>query len=147
MTDEQWAAYAKSGASVKYMVTAPADLATLIQWSASSDRRTVTDALADVYGLDLREDVSRIKAPVLALGTWRGIHDQVQALAKIDISREAFMQVFSAQFAKLPRLHFALAETARHFIMFDDPSWFFGELDSFLKDPDAAVRTRGFDRK
>ena len=147
LTDEQWAASAKSGASVKYMVTAPSDLATLIKWSASSDRRTVTDALADVYGLDLREDVARITAPVLALGTWRGIHDQVQASAEIDISREAFMHVFSAQFVKLPRLHFVLAETSRHFIMFDDPSWFFGELDSFLKDPDAAVRARGFDGK
>jgi N-formylmaleamate deformylase len=147
MTDEQWAAYARSGESVKYMVTAPSDLATLIKWSASSDRRSVTEALADVYGLDLREDIARITTPVLALSTWRGIHDQVQASAKIDISREAFMQVFSAQFAKLPRLHFALAATSRHFIMFDDPAWFFSELDSFLEDPDAAVRTRGFDDK
>ncbi len=117
--DEQWAAYGKSGASVKYMVTAPADLATLIQRSTSSDRRTVTDALADAYGLDLRDDVSRITTPVLALRTWQVVHDQ------------------------LPRLHFALAETSRHFIMFDDPTWFCGELDSFLTDPDAVVRTRG----
>jgi len=147
MTDEQWATYAKSGQSVKYMVTAPADLATLIQWSVASDRRSVTEALGDVYGLDLRDDVARITAPVLALSTWRGIHDEVQATAKIDISREAFMQVFSAQFAKLPRLHFALADTSRHFIMFDDPAWFFAELDAFVRNPDAAVTTRGFDGK
>jgi hypothetical protein len=29
--------------------------------------------------------------------------------------------------------------------MFDDPAWFFTELDAFLRDPDAAVRVRGFD--
>ena len=147
MTDEQWAEYARSGQSVKYMVTADADLKTLIQWSLASDRRTVTDVLADIFGLDLREDVAQIRAPVLALGTWRGVHDQVMDQAKFDITRQMVAFSFASQFAKLPRLHFALSENARHFIMFDDPTWFFAELDAFLRDPDAAVRVRGFDSK
>jgi len=147
MTQQQWDEYAKSGASVKYMVTSPADLATITQWSVASDRRTLTDALADVYGLDLRDDVARIRAPVLVLGTWKGVHDEVLASSKVDITRPAFLQSFANQFAKLPALHFALSDTARHFIMFDDPSWFFEQLDSFLRDPDAAVKMRGFDGK
>lgn len=73
MSDQQWADYAKSGASVKYMVTGPADLETITQWGMASDRRTVTEALADAYGLDLREDVARIRVPVLVLGTWKGV--------------------------------------------------------------------------
>jgi N-formylmaleamate deformylase len=147
MTDTQWADYAKSGASVKYMVTSPADLATITQWSVASDRRTVTDALADVYGLDLRDDVARIGTPVLALGTWKGVHDEVLAAAKVEITRPAFVDSFAGQYAKVTRLHFALAETARHFIMFDDPAWFFDQLDGFLKDPDASVKVRGLDGK
>jgi N-formylmaleamate deformylase len=143
LTDAQWADYAKSGQSVNYMVTSPADLATITQWSMASDRRTVTDALTAVYSLDLRADVARIRTPVLALGIWKGVHDQVLAAAKVDISREAFMESFAGQYAKLPRLHFVLAETARHFIMFDDSAWFFRQLDVFLADPDLAVRERG----
>jgi len=145
ISDAQWAESAKSGASVKYMVTSPADLTTIIGWSVASDRHAVTNALADVYGTDLRQDVARIQTPVLALSTWKGVHDEVVAAAKVDISREAFMGVFTAQFAKLPRLHFVLSDAARHFIMFDDPAWFFRQLDAFLADPDAAVRVRGFD--
>ena len=145
MTDQQWADYAKAGTAVKYMVTSPADLATITQWSVASDRRTVTDALAEVYGLDLRDDVARIRTPVLALGTWKGVHDEVLAAAKIEITRPAFIDSFAGQYAKLPRLHFALAETARHFIMFDAPVWFFEQLDIFLRDPDAAVNVRGLD--
>jgi pimeloyl-ACP methyl ester carboxylesterase len=145
MTDDQWTAYAKSGASVKYMVTGPADLATITGWSVASDRRAVTDALADVYGLDLRDDVARIKAPVLALATWKGVHDQVLEAAKVEITRPAFVQSFAEQYAKVPRLHFVLSDTSRHFIMFDDPEWFFRQLDAFLADPDAAVHTRGLD--
>jgi pimeloyl-ACP methyl ester carboxylesterase len=147
MTAEQWEQYARPGQSVKYMVTGDANLKTLIQWSLASDRHTVTDVLADIYGLDLRDDVSKIQAPVLALGTWRGVHDQVMDSAKFDITQAMVNQSFADQFAKLPRLHFALSENARHFIMFDDPRWFFAELDAFLRDPDAAVRVRGFDSK
>jgi pimeloyl-ACP methyl ester carboxylesterase len=147
MTQQQWDEYAKSGAAVKYMVTSPADLATITQWSVASDRRAVTDALADVYGLDLRDDVARIRAPVLVLGTWKGVRDEVLAAAKVDITRPAFLQSFADQFAKLPALHFTLSDTARHFIMFDDPSWFFEQLDTFLRDPNAAVRVRGLDGK
>ena len=141
-TDAQWAEYAKSGASVKFMVTGAADLATITGWSVASDRRTVTDALADVYGLDLREDMARIKAPVLVLGTWKGVHDEVLEAAKIDVSRSAIEDSFIRQYAKLPRLTFVMAET-RHFIMFDDPVWFFGQLDGFLSAPDVAAKTRG----
>lgn len=107
----------------------------------------MTDVLADIYGLDLRDDIARIRAPVLALGTWRGVHDQVMDVAKFDITQPMVNQSFASQYAKLPRLHFALSENARHFIMCDDPAWFFAELDAFLRDPDAAVRVRGFDSK
>jgi pimeloyl-ACP methyl ester carboxylesterase len=147
MTDEQWADYAKSGESVKYMVTSPSDLAAITQWSMASDRKTVTDALADVYGLDLRDDVAKIRTPVLALSTWKGVRDEVLAAAKFEIPRPFFVAAFAGQFARLPQLHFVLSDTARHFIMFDDPSWLFAELDAFLRDPAAAVRVRGFDAR
>ncbi len=56
------------------------------------------------------------------------------------------LQTFDEQFRKLPRLHFAMADSSRHFIMLDDPKWLFGELDAFLADPDARVRVRGFEQ-
>ena len=50
---------------------------------------------ADVYELDLREDVAKIRRP--------------------------------------------------DFIMFDDPQWFFAQLDAFFADPQGSVRQRGLD--
>jgi pimeloyl-ACP methyl ester carboxylesterase len=141
MTQAQWDQYARSGASVKYMVTGAADLETVMQWSVASDRRTVTESLADLYGVDVRQDIARIKSPTLMLGTWKGQHDQLMA-QKIDVPRAEFIKTFSEQFAKLPTLHFVLSDTSRHFIMFDDPSWFFEQLDAFLANPDLATRTR-----
>jgi len=42
------------------------------------------------------------------------------------------------------RLHFALHDTACHFIMWDDLMWFFNGLDAFVADPSARVQTREF---
>jgi pimeloyl-ACP methyl ester carboxylesterase len=143
MSEQQWDAYATSGASTRSMVTSAMDAETLIMWSVATDRRTLTRALVEAYSVDLREDIAKITSPVLALGTWRGWHDQLAAHT-IDVPKEAFIGSFAEQFARLPRLHFALHDTARHFIMWDDPAWFFREIDTFFADPMAATRDRGF---
>jgi N-formylmaleamate deformylase len=142
MTQEEWDAYAKSGASTRYMVTSATDADTLVKWSTATDRHTLIRALADAYGVDLREEIARITSPALVLATWRGWHDQLAA-NRIEVPKAAFMETFASQFARLPRLHFALHDTARHFIMWDDPEWFFREIDAFLADPVAATRNRG----
>src|SRR5262245_50142443 len=144
MTPQQWNAYATSGASTRYMVTSASDAETLVRWSVATDRHTLTRALVEAYSVDLRNDIARITSPVLALGTWRGWHDQLAA-NKVDVPKEAFMGSFAEQFAKLPRLHFVLHDTARHFIMWDDPTWFFREIDAFFADPISATRDRGLD--
>jgi pimeloyl-ACP methyl ester carboxylesterase len=144
MTQEEWVAYATSGASTRYMVTSATHADTLVKWSAATDRHTLIRALADAYGVDLRAEIARITSPTLVLATWRGWHDQLAANT-IEVPKAAFMDTFASQFAQLPRLHFALHDTARHFIMWDDPEWFFREIDAFLADPVAATRHRGLD--
>jgi len=140
---EQFQAYVKAGTATEFMVRATADHDTIKQWGSRSDQRTVADAMADLMSMDVRADVAKITAPALVLGTWIGLHEQLKKYG-VALSRADVVRTFDEQFAKLPRLHFALTDTARHFIMFDDPQWFFAELDPFLKDADAVVRTRGF---
>jgi pimeloyl-ACP methyl ester carboxylesterase len=143
-TRRQYDEYVRSGAATSSMVTSPQDLEILKQWGLASDPRTVADAMADLMGLDLREDIARIRTPTLVLGTWTGLHQQLKKYGT-DVPRAAFVQTFDEQFTKLRQLHFVLSDTARHFIMFDDAPWFFGQLDGFLADPAAAVRIRGFE--
>ena len=141
-TRAQYDNYIRSGAATKYMVTSAADLEIITQWGLASDPRTVSDAMAELYSTDLRHDIAKIAVPALVLGTWIGLHDQIKAYGN-DIPRAAFVQTFEQQFAELPRRHFAVAETSRHFIMFDDPQWFFAELDAFLTDPEKVASDRG----
>ena len=140
---EQFQAYVKAGTATEFMVKSAADHDVIKQWGLRSDQRTVADAMADLMSIDARADVARITSPTLVLGTWIGLHEQLKKYG-VALSRSDVARTFEEQFAKLPRLHFALTDTARHFIMFDDPQWFFAELDPFLRDADAVVRTRGF---
>jgi pimeloyl-ACP methyl ester carboxylesterase len=144
-TREQFDAFVKSGAATTFMVTKPSDLDAIKAWGLASDQRTSAEAMAELMGLDLRDDLARVTAPALVLGSWAGLHDQLGQYG-ITVTRDQITQTFSQQFAKLRKLHFAMAESARHFIMLDAPDWFFAQVDGFLADPERTVKTRGFDR-
>jgi N-formylmaleamate deformylase len=145
-THDQYVATAQSGAATKFMVTDPARWKQIIGWSVATDQTTAADTMAELVGEDLRPELARISAPTLVLGTWVGLKAQL-AQGNVTITRESVQETFERQFANLPALHFVMSETARHFIMFDDPNWFFARLDAFLADPIAATKDRGFSAK
>ena len=144
-TRQQYDDYVRSGAATTFMVKNPADLETIKNWGLTSDPRSGADAMAELMSMDLREDIARVRVPTLVLGTWSGLHEQLKQYG-MTLTRADITTTFDTQFAKLPKLHFAMAETARHFIMLDDPQWFFAELDSFIAAPDRVTLTRGFER-
>ena len=124
MSQETWEKSAKSGASVRAMVTKDSDLRRLIGWSLASDRTAVADAMYELYAADLRDDLARIKAPALVFGTWIGYSDYTDR-AKTEAN-------LRGQYAKLAGVEIQMTDTARHFIMWDDPDWMFGHMDRFL---------------
>jgi pimeloyl-ACP methyl ester carboxylesterase len=139
-TQAQYQATVRSGVYTKSMVTSPTDHERVVGWSAASDHATVADAFASLLVLDLRPRLARITSPTLVIGEWIGLRDR-------GVDRAAAVQTFHDQYAGLARMHFAMTDTARHFIMFDDLPWFVAQLDGFLRDPDAAVRERGFPKE
>jgi pimeloyl-ACP methyl ester carboxylesterase len=137
--------YVKSHQATRFMVTKPSDLATITEWGLKSDPKTVYTAMTELYGSDLRPALPRIASPALVLGTWTGVRDQMQQM-RVPITKEAVVENFKRQYEGLRTLHFAVSDSSRHFVMFDDPAWFFEQVDAFLADPDGATRDRGFTR-
>jgi pimeloyl-ACP methyl ester carboxylesterase len=127
------------------MATSAADLQMIIQWGLASDQRAVADAMYELVSEDLRPRLPRITAPTLLLGTWIGLHEQLEK-GGIELSRASVVKTFEDQYAGLPRMHFAITDAARHFIMLDQPAWFFQQLDEFLANPAKAIDDRGFAR-
>jgi N-formylmaleamate deformylase len=94
------------------------------RWGASSDPETVAQAVYELSTTDLRPELHRITAPTLVLGSWIALKGRVP--------REAVEAVYQGQYAKLSTARVVMSDTARHFIMWDDPEGFFRELDGFL---------------
>lgn len=107
------------------LVTTPSHAERIANWGKQSDRATVTDAMYDIMATDLREDISRIKAPTLVLGAWIAY----QAFAP----KAAIEGLYKSQYARLPGVKVEMADTARHFIMYDEPEWMYARIDQFIR--------------
>ena len=117
----------------------PEKVALIQDWGQRSDRAATTQAMYELFTTDLRPQLGQVKADTKVLGAWA-------AYAPMGSTEQSTRGIFAAQYAGLPGVEIAMAPTAYHFIMFDDPQWFFQQLDGFITDPERAVRTRGFDR-
>jgi pimeloyl-ACP methyl ester carboxylesterase len=125
-SQDSWDRYIKSGLSTRPMVTKDADLDRVIEWSLKSDRSATIDAMSELYSADLREDVAKIKCPALVLATWIGYKEFGATHDGVDAN-------LHSQYSKLVGVRLAIADNARHFIMWDDPTWMFAQMDGFLE--------------
>lgn len=111
-------------ASIRSMVTKDADFERVMGWSRASDYPSVVDAMVEMYGTDLRDAVASIPCPTLVLATWIAYKDYT--------TREKTEANARREYAKLKGADIRMTDTARHFIMYDDPEWFFTQIDGFL---------------
>lgn len=125
MNHEQWLALTRTGASTNGYATSTKDQKTLIDWGLASDQKTVTDAMIELVSTDLRPELNKIETPVLVLGTWVG-------LQSYGVTKDAATAEFKEQYAGVKDFDFAMADKARHFVMWDDPAWFNTQVDGFL---------------
>lgn len=117
MTAEQLGNYAKMMSG--NMSTDTAKAALIAQWMQQADRETFVYGYTDLLKLDLRDDLPQIKCPVTILSaSWP--------------NPDLFKQNYELQYAKLVNKEIKIAPSSRHFIMFDQPEWFYNELNSFL---------------
>ena len=114
---------AQSRMALAAMITAPADIERALAWVAKSDPRTTGLAVAEIMATDLRDQVTAITAPVLLMGA--------PATAP-EAMRPALATAYEAQVSRIKSVRVIMAGKARHFIMFDDPSFLFATIDEFL---------------
>lgn len=107
------------------MVTNPADLEKALAMSRQSDPSTVAQAMFELSTTDLRDAVAAIESPTLALGAWI-------AYQQYGATRESTAAIFDSQYVKHPNYILAMSDRGKHFIMWDDPDFFYAQLDAFL---------------
>jgi pimeloyl-ACP methyl ester carboxylesterase len=129
LTQEQFMAQTRMALSG--MFTDPADIERAGRWAAQADPAAVGVAVSEMMTTYLRARSGRIASPVLLIGALGAAHAPMRA---------SFRAAYQAQVAAVPNVTVLFAERARHFVMLDDPEFFFPALESFL------LRVRTSDR-
>jgi len=98
------------------------------QWELESDSKTVAQAMYELQTTDLRENIARIKCPTLVMGAWI-------AYKQYGATKESTAKIFEAQYAKMASKKIILSDVGKHFLMYDDPQWFYDGVNEFLNNP------------
>ncbi len=109
------------------MAHAQADVDRLVGWSLASDRATTAQAWYELWTTDLRSQIGAIRCPTLVLGSWA-------AYAPVGATEDSTRAIFTGQYAALAGVRVHMSKEGYHFLMWDDPAWFVGEVREALRD-------------
>ncbi len=97
----------------------------LLEWTKTSDIRTLNQTMFEMMTTDIRENVKKIKVPVLVLGAWI-------AYKGYGATRESTFKLYELQFANVNNCTIKLTNKGKHFIMWDDFEWYSSTIKEFL---------------
>lgn len=89
-----------------------------------STQSNVAQAMKEMLVTDLRPEVSKIQSPILLFGAGQQ--------AKTDDQKKALQAVYQDQIKAVPNAKLTMDWAARHFIMLDDPAFFYKSIKDFL---------------
>ena len=115
-------------ANLRGMTLSEKRLETLVNWGSSSDRASTTQAMYELFTVDLRDDLSKITTPTLVLGSWA-------AYAHFGSTEESTRKIFTDQYAKLKGVRIEMSKIGYHFLMWDDPQWLVAQVKNFIAMP------------
>jgi len=107
------------------MITDSTNIQLATKWSIQSDRNTMAQAIYELMTTDLRNDIEKVKIPILVFGSWYGAKDY-------GITKEIVQANYKNQFLKAENCQIKVAETAKHFVMWDEPKWFINSVEAFI---------------
>ena len=101
------------------MTSHAAHVDTLVRWMMQADRKTYVYGYVDLLKLDLRPPLAKITVPTLILGA---------PFPSASAARNTLEQ----QYATLGQRSIRIAPESKHFIMFDQPEWFYEQVNTKL---------------
>ncbi len=117
MADEDFKKMAT--AMSKNMTNTESKVEVLTNWSINADRKTYVYGYTDLLKLDLRDKLSNINMHTLILGASFPNKEMIKAN-------------YEKQYTTLKNKEVLIAETCKHFIMFDQPDWLYTQVNKYL---------------
>jgi pimeloyl-ACP methyl ester carboxylesterase len=103
-------------------ITDPNEAAALLPICAKSDPGDVGQSMKEMMTIDLRDDIAKIQSPVLLIGAGQWSPNDQDGLRKS----------YESQIAKCPHAKLVIDGKSKHFIMLDDPEFFYKTINEFL---------------
>jgi pimeloyl-ACP methyl ester carboxylesterase len=91
----------------------------ILEWMTKSDRETYVKGYIDYLNFDASILLKDIKAEVLIL-------------AATSYGKAQSEQVYTTQYANLANYDIKYAENAAHYIMYDQPEWFYEQINQAM---------------
>jgi len=113
--------------SLGTMIRDTAKMAPVIEMAVKSDPATQGEVMYELFSQDLRPLVGRIRSRILALSDW-------SAYKQYGATRESVQTGLQAQYRQIGQglLTIRINDLSKHFIMYDEPQWMYGQMDEFL---------------
>lgn len=111
---------------VSTMIATEEKRAKVVEMGISSNPKVVGQAYGEMFTTDIRPYMSKIKVPVLVFGAWA-------AYKSFGATKESVINGYKNQLKDIEHLELLVADEAYHFVFYDEPEWFYSELDKFLK--------------
>lgn len=115
LTDEQFQGMQQM--TIASMLANTSKHETVLEWTVTSDRKTMGTMFCSFTNTDLREKISQIECPTLILLEAPFIHNR---------------DAMEGQYKALETADIRFAEQGLHFIMYDDQDWYFEQLNNFI---------------
>ncbi|MGO4290581.1 alpha/beta fold hydrolase [Chitinophaga sp. RAB17] len=107
------------------MITDSINIKKITEMAVTSDSPTQGEVMYELYTTDLRDQMNMITCPILALADWA-------AYKSYGATHENVLENYHQQYRKAPQTVIAMNDESKHFIMLDQPKWFFEQVDAFL---------------
>ncbi|TYP94076.1 Pimeloyl-ACP methyl ester carboxylesterase [Fodinibius salinus] len=109
------------------MISDEQNIQKALKWSMMSDRATIVNAMGGLMQTDLRDEISKIQTP-----TYIMVAGNISMNGQRLYSTKQVQQLAQEQYKNLSEKTISVAEDAKHFIMMDDPQWFYQTLEQYL---------------
>ncbi|WAC01393.1 alpha/beta hydrolase [Lacinutrix neustonica] len=91
----------------------------IANWISEADRKTWVYGYTDLLKLDLRNVLDKVICETLIIGA---------SFPDVKIAKENYEK----QYSRLPIKTIIMAPNSKHFLMFDQPEWFYKTANDFL---------------
>lgn len=108
------------------MITSPERADQILNISLKADFATQGEVMYEMFTNDLRKKIASIDCPVLLFGSWI-------AGKEYGATHDSVLRSYQDQVKAIRNCTIEISDTARHFIFYDDPPWFYTKLTQFLK--------------